>query len=135
MLMESSFLSEVDDTSILRTGLPIAPPLFSWLITGLSAHAPAQRAGAQRLRALAQLGRLRALPKVGRYLSYVRRDGTMIITTAFYPKPGWWGLFGRFRSWSNCRRDDHMVGTAALDPKQTVRSDSRPIGPPGSTLS
>src|ERR1700741_3035685 len=51
--MESSILSEVDDTSILRTGLP--SPLWpsSQLATGLSSLAPAQRAGAQRLCALA----------------------------------------------------------------------------------
>jgi hypothetical protein len=40
-------------TSILRTGLSIVPLLFSRLVTGPSAHGPAQRAGAQRLRALA----------------------------------------------------------------------------------
>src|SRR5882724_6342588 len=52
-LMESSILSEVDDTSILRTGLP--SPLWpsSQLATGLSPLAPAQLAGAQRLCAMA----------------------------------------------------------------------------------
>jgi hypothetical protein len=49
---EHSLLSEVDDTSILRTGLSTPLSLSSRLATGLSAHAPAQRAGAQRLCAL-----------------------------------------------------------------------------------
>src|SRR5208337_505654 len=53
-LIGRSFLSEVERPSILRTGLPVAPSLFYRLATRLSAHAPAQRAGAQRLRALAQ---------------------------------------------------------------------------------
>src|SRR5208283_847453 len=53
-LMGRSFLSEVERPSILRTGLPVAPSLIYRLATGLSAPAPAQRAGAQRLRALAQ---------------------------------------------------------------------------------
>src|SRR5208282_6095087 len=52
--MGRSFLSEVERPSILRTGLPVAPSLIYRLATGLSAPAPAQRAGAQRLRALAQ---------------------------------------------------------------------------------
>src|SRR5208337_420746 len=43
--------------SILRTGLPVAPSLSYRLATGPSAHAPAQRAGAQRLRALAHPAR------------------------------------------------------------------------------
>jgi hypothetical protein len=51
--MESSILSEVDDTSILRTGLSTPLSLSSRLVTDPSAHAPAQRAGAQRLCALA----------------------------------------------------------------------------------
>src|SRR5271166_2210535 len=50
--MGRSFLSEVERPSILRTGLPVAPSLSYRLATGLSAPAPAQRAGAQRLRAL-----------------------------------------------------------------------------------
>src|ERR1700722_2652860 len=52
--MESSILSEVDDPSILRAGLstPLSPS--SRLVTDPSAHAPAQRAEAQRLCALAQ---------------------------------------------------------------------------------
>jgi hypothetical protein len=37
----------------------IAPLLFSRLVTGPSAHGPAQRAGAQRLRALALFRRRR----------------------------------------------------------------------------
>src|SRR4051794_1734594 len=50
--MGSSILSEVDDTSILRTGLSFGywRPLIGY---GLSALAPAQRAGAQRLCAVA----------------------------------------------------------------------------------
>ena len=53
LLMESSILSEVDDASILRAGLstPLSPS--SRLVTDPSAHAPAQRAEAQRLFALA----------------------------------------------------------------------------------
>ena len=35
---------------------------------------------------LARLGRLRALQKVVGYLRYIRRDGTMITTTAHYPR-------------------------------------------------
>jgi hypothetical protein len=54
--MESSIPSEVNDTSILRTGFSIPLSLSSQLSTGLSAPAPAQRAGAQRLCALALLG-------------------------------------------------------------------------------
>src|SRR5271157_1211438 len=50
-----SFLSEVERPSILRTGLPVAPSLSYRPATHLSAHAPAQRAGAQRLRALKRL--------------------------------------------------------------------------------
>jgi hypothetical protein len=50
-LMENSILSEVDDASILRTGLS-TPLLLSRLATDLSVHAPAQSAGAQRLCAL-----------------------------------------------------------------------------------
>src|ERR1700730_4842571 len=38
--MESSVLSEVDDTSILRTGLPTPLCLSSQLATGLSPRAP-----------------------------------------------------------------------------------------------
>src|SRR5215472_3847056 len=52
--MESSILSEVDDTSILRTGLPTPLCPSSQLATGLSPLAPAQRAGAQRLCAMAR---------------------------------------------------------------------------------
>src|SRR5580704_11338727 len=51
--MENSILSEVDDTSILRTGLS-TPLSLSRLAIAPSAHAPAQRAGAQRLCALAR---------------------------------------------------------------------------------
>src|SRR5258705_5848817 len=51
--MGNSVLSEVDDTSILRTGLSTCYWRTSQLATGLSALAPAQRAGAQRLCALA----------------------------------------------------------------------------------
>src|SRR5271165_4763255 len=54
-----SFLSEVELPSILRTGLPVAPSLSYRLATGLSAPAPTQRAGAQRLRAFAHLRRSR----------------------------------------------------------------------------
>jgi len=52
--MESSILSEVDDTSILRTGSPrrYGRPL-NWLRP--LASCPAQRAGAQRLCALANI--------------------------------------------------------------------------------
>jgi hypothetical protein len=56
-LIGRSFLSEVERPSILRTGLPVAPSLSYRLATGLSAHAPAQRAGAQRLRALPHANR------------------------------------------------------------------------------
>jgi hypothetical protein len=45
-LMESSILSEVDDTSILRTGLPTPLCLSSQLATGLSPLAP--RSGLER---------------------------------------------------------------------------------------
>src|SRR5215472_9639115 len=44
--MESSILSEVDDTSILRTGLPTPLCLSSQLATGLSPRAP--RSGLER---------------------------------------------------------------------------------------
>ena len=44
--MESSILSEVDDTSILRTGLPTSLCLSSQLATGLSPRAP--RSGLER---------------------------------------------------------------------------------------
>src|SRR6516164_1952126 len=44
--MESSILSEVDDTSILRTGLPTPLWLSSQLATGLSSLAP--RSGLER---------------------------------------------------------------------------------------
>ena len=44
--MESSILSEVDDTSILRTGLPTPLWPFSQLTTGLSPLAP--RSGLER---------------------------------------------------------------------------------------
>jgi hypothetical protein len=59
--MESSILSEVDDTLILRTVLSTPLSLSSRLATGLSAHAPAQRAGAQRLCAMTQSGHKIAL--------------------------------------------------------------------------
>jgi hypothetical protein len=58
IMRSSSFLSEFRDTSILRTRLPAAPSLSCRLVTGLAAHAPAQRAGAQRLCAVAQGCRL-----------------------------------------------------------------------------
>src|SRR6516225_4907940 len=45
-LMESSILSEVDDTSILRTGLPSPLRPSSQLATGLSPLAP--RSGLER---------------------------------------------------------------------------------------
>src|SRR5438445_6270804 len=45
-LMESSILSEVDDTSILRTELPAPLWLSSQLATGLSPRAP--RSGLER---------------------------------------------------------------------------------------
>jgi len=45
-LMESSILSEVDDTSILRTGLPTPLWPSSQLATGLSPLAP--RSGLER---------------------------------------------------------------------------------------
>ena len=67
-LMGSSILSEVDDTSILKTGLSTPLSLSSQLATGLSALAPAQRAGAQRLCAMALLFRpdaARLGPEVG----------------------------------------------------------------------
>src|SRR3981189_2558833 len=44
--MESSILSEVDDPSILRTGLPTPLCLSSQLATGLSPRAP--RSGLER---------------------------------------------------------------------------------------
>ena len=44
--MESSILSEVDDTSILRTGLPTPLCLSSQLATGLAPRAP--RSGLER---------------------------------------------------------------------------------------
>ena len=44
--MESSILSEVDDTSILRTELPAPLWLSSQLATGLSPRAP--RSGLER---------------------------------------------------------------------------------------
>jgi hypothetical protein len=57
--MESSILSEVHNASILRAGLStdyavISTSLASQIVAGLSACAPAQRAGAQRLRASTQ---------------------------------------------------------------------------------
>src|SRR5450631_4721733 len=51
--MGSSILSEVEHLD-LRTGLSNPPALSSQLASGLSALAPAQRAGAQRLCALAR---------------------------------------------------------------------------------
>src|SRR5260370_24658897 len=51
-LMGSSILSEVDNTLDLRMGLSNPPALSCQLASGLSALAPAQRAGAQRLCAL-----------------------------------------------------------------------------------
>src|ERR1700757_4698220 len=54
-LMESSFLSEGCNTSILRTELSNGYWDSSRPTTGLSALAPAQRAGAQRLCAMARL--------------------------------------------------------------------------------
>jgi hypothetical protein len=51
-------MSEVDDTSILRTGLPSSLQLPSQLVTDPSLRHLAQRAGAQRLRAMALSWRL-----------------------------------------------------------------------------
>src|SRR5208282_3263127 len=70
-LMGRSFLSEVERPSILRTGLPVAPSLIYRLATGLSAPAPAQRAGAQRLRALAHPAR----SAYARFLAFSARTG------------------------------------------------------------
>ncbi len=70
-LMGRSFLSEVERPSILRTGLPVAPSLSYRLVTGLSVHAPAQRAGAQRLRALAHPAR----SAYARFLAFSARTG------------------------------------------------------------
>jgi hypothetical protein len=53
-LTENSALTEVDDTSILRTELSTPLSLPSQPANSLSALAPAKRAGAQRLCALAQ---------------------------------------------------------------------------------
>src|SRR5208337_3060070 len=54
-LIGCSFLSEVERPSILRTGLPVAPSLSYRLATRpLGSRPPPQRAGAERLRALAQ---------------------------------------------------------------------------------
>jgi hypothetical protein len=47
VLMESSILSEVHNTSILRTGLPVAPELSYRLATAVSAPAP-PRSGLER---------------------------------------------------------------------------------------
>src|SRR6516165_8413703 len=57
--MESSILSEVDNTSDSQDGLSTRLLLSSQLATNLSALAPAKRAGAQRLCALALLYRPR----------------------------------------------------------------------------
>src|SRR6516162_8076867 len=54
--MESSILSEVDNTSDSQDGLSTRLLLSSQLATNLSALAPAKRAGAQRLCALALSG-------------------------------------------------------------------------------
>src|SRR5258708_25718052 len=54
-LMGSSILSEVDNTLDLRMGLSNPPALSCQLASALSALAPAQRAGAQRLCAVAPL--------------------------------------------------------------------------------
>src|ERR1700739_2541689 len=70
--MEGSILSEVDDTSILRPGLPTPLCLSSQMATGLSPLAPAQRAGAQRLCALALTGAA-GRPRVGRLLKVDRQ--------------------------------------------------------------
>src|SRR6516165_6411748 len=53
--MESSILSEVDNTSDSQDGLSTRLLLSSQLATNLSALAPAKRAGAQRLCAVAHL--------------------------------------------------------------------------------
>src|SRR3984893_1636045 len=53
--MGSSILSEVDNTLDLRMGLSNPPALSCQLASALSVLAPAQRAGAQRLCALARL--------------------------------------------------------------------------------
>src|SRR5208337_2789521 len=81
---------EVERPSILRTGLPVAPLLFYRLATGLSAPAPAQRAGAQRLRALAQASRCafaRFLADTGpsNYLVRTSLHSTTPATVAYRP--------------------------------------------------
>src|SRR5215813_5488157 len=55
-LMESSFLIEAWKHLDSQDGSSPSLPLSSQVATGLSALAPAQRAGAQRLRAMAQSG-------------------------------------------------------------------------------
>src|SRR6516162_4856564 len=60
--MESSILSEVDNTSDSQDGLSTRLLLSSQLATNLSALAPAKRAGAQRLCALALPCRARPSP-------------------------------------------------------------------------
>ena len=63
--MGSSILSEVERHLDSQDGALHCLSLFSRLVTAPSAHAPAQRAGAQRLRALAQSGHDRRKP-IGR---------------------------------------------------------------------
>src|SRR5215467_8697488 len=84
--MESSILSEVDDTSILRMVLSTCywPALHS---IGLSAHVPAQRAGAQRLRALARLRNFSHLPKSVWSLGYCRLAFLTLSSSHFGPSP------------------------------------------------
>src|SRR5215471_10423049 len=75
-LMESSFLIEADEHLDSQDGSSPSLPLSSHLATDLSALAPAQRAGAQRLRALAQSGGagMSALaPLLGAERTYARR--------------------------------------------------------------
>src|SRR5215470_7941584 len=59
---------------------------------------------------VARLGRLRALPRVVRYPRYVRRDGTMIITTAHDPNV--WSGRASQENFSICRR----CGLASMYP-------------------
>src|SRR5262245_25255164 len=84
--MESSILSEVDDTSILRMVLSTCywPALHS---IGLSATPPAQRAGAQRLRAMARLRNFSHLPKSVWSLGYCRLAFLTLSSSHFDPEP------------------------------------------------
>src|SRR5215467_13243914 len=97
--MESSILSEVDDTSILRMVLSTCywPALHS---IGLSATPPAQRAGAQRLRALAPLRNFSHLPKSVWSLGYCRLAFLTLSSSHFDP--------------SEARRDDFLMSACHL---------------------